>query len=106
MDGHFFAGGSKLQTTHIGLVLWCNRIGLRVCEGGDGPLLLSPGPKGLFGYELLPGPRATLSCLRRRKQGVSIFASLCDRPRGRSPRAKSARIAAEGQGGSTADGSG
>ena len=80
---------SSLQYTQPRLVLFTgvHRLGLRRRAVGDGAVLLPERPDGLSRHGLLPGDGAAARLARR------LRPRLCDRPRGRPPRAGRARPA-------------
>ncbi len=95
MAGFTGEGRRALPATNAGDVLRRDALGLRFRARRHGTVLLSQRSASLPRYLVLPRSAAPVPRLRQR-QGLRILPGLRDRPRGRSPRAESARHPAEG----------
>ena len=89
VEGHFPKEGQTYRRAAAGDVLGHDALGLRRGAERHGAVLLPERSRGLSRHRVLQRSRAALPRLQR--QGLQVFARLCDRPRGRPSRAEPAR---------------
>ncbi len=89
VEGYFRQGRQDLSCADAGLYRGADPGALRHCADRDGAVLLPERSEGLSRHLVLQRDRDAVSRLQR--QRLPVLAGLCDRARGRPPRAEPAR---------------